>query len=1323
MASCTFAPKKGTDLFYEIKKEVGYDKAWEVIGILNNSKFKEDFKDSLTFNSEGFPSFEETMKNPYIQEVLGIDNTRKILQKDFKELEDTFDNYKMALHQAKEFNLGEHSEKFTAVVKNENGKLRVTILPRTETAIEEFNNQFASTMLNEKLERILSPIGVSYGMLSEAEQLAGRIGSVDFSVVKRMAEDSISMIHVANNMEGVNALSEEYTHLIVAAFRDTPLMQRLINSLTYHPDIIQEILGDEYDDNLTYHQGNMEIMAEEAVGKLLRDHFMREVAGTGYLVQRLKSYIYSKFKDIDTNEIAQAMIDSENALSQLAKDILSGKEKVDLSQVKERNLQLNALSERIERNMKILEEAMITEHKRGILSEDEQIPKRLNYLQNAMNQGDEKFTITAIAKYAYEAVGALIGANTLISRPESDPNKKMKNIRSAKITLDSYGKFVHALNLLIAEEEHLSKDPNVEPDLRSMLIGTFNVTDKDGNIVEVDLGNSLRALNNLVNQIGAVVSKEAIDAYAEFLKPILGERVAYELGKKAGTSVAVKDLLESADSDISFFDMWVDSMADSKDVILQSFDTIIKKAKDAAQADAIEDINRIQRLYRKAKEKGITNFEFAFERDRNGNKTGYYISEVNERQWEADRLKMEEDLSAKYGDNPTGAERDAKNAERKAWHSTHSLLANDQYVVNPDVYHNSDYDTLTSDEKAILEEFKAIKDELDAVLPEKDVAENKAIQIRKSVSMRFLESLSSPSTMLDNLKNHLADELLDREDDNQLFGENTRQSLTDFSGREHRVLPVLYTHMLRNPNEISTDIFGSLIAYAAMARKYEQLNKIVDSIEVGRMVMEERDKRVQETRGDSGLVEGLRTGRGPISQKIFKRQGTNMMQKLEEFLDAQLYGRTQKDEGVKTIFGFNFNKAKVGNKILSIASVAQLAYNGLAQLASAAQGIAMINIEAAAGEYFNAKQLAAADAEYISLMGKFIAELGSPMPSNKLALFDRAINFKGDFFKNAKQADMRKLMQRLLGKQFGFLGQEAGDHWLYNRVAIAMAKARIVKVNGVEMSLWDAIEYREEDMYLGLPEGTINATTGKEITLQSFGREIQEVNKELFGLYNDEDSMAANRYIMGRALIQYRKYMRPLWNKRFGGHRKSNVTGRDYEGFYVTAGKVFLEMATRKRALFDFSSNLTDHQKKNLIRAVFEVVQFGAVSLLATMLDAPDDWEEGGRALALANYIAKRLKRELGMFVPSTTMFSEWYATVQAPFAALNVIKFAGDFMGHVMFPPSWIEELKNGRYKGMTHLEKAAYMLPIPILSYYRQYDKMWNRLDEMADYYTRSR
>ena len=37
--ACTYAPSVGTDLFYDLKKRLGYDKAWEVYGIVMGSKF------------------------------------------------------------------------------------------------------------------------------------------------------------------------------------------------------------------------------------------------------------------------------------------------------------------------------------------------------------------------------------------------------------------------------------------------------------------------------------------------------------------------------------------------------------------------------------------------------------------------------------------------------------------------------------------------------------------------------------------------------------------------------------------------------------------------------------------------------------------------------------------------------------------------------------------------------------------------------------------------------------------------------------------------------------------------------------------------------------------------------------------------------------------------------------------------------------------------------------------------------------------------------------------------------------------------------------
>lgn len=36
-----------------------------------------------------------------------------------------------------------------------------------------------------------------------------------------------------------------------------------------------------------------------------------------------------------------------------------------------------------------------------------------------------------------------------------------------------------------------------------------------------------------------------------------------------------------------------------------------------------------------------------------------------------------------------------------------------------------------------------------------------------------------------------------------------------------------------------------------------------------------------------------------------------------------------------------------------------------------------------------------------------------------------------------------------------------------------------------------------------------------------------KVSQSLFGTYNDEDANVANRVIVGRAIMQYRKWMKP----------------------------------------------------------------------------------------------------------------------------------------------------------------------------------------------------
>lgn len=135
------------------------------------------------------------------------------------------DNYNDCLEDANKFNTtNPNRERFTAVVDYAGDKITVRIVNKSEKSDKAFQNQYQSQQLNKRLADILSPLGVTVGMLTQEETDAGRVGVTDFSKARRMATDTLSMIRIANNKEGAEALSEEFSHLIIGALRDKPLI-------------------------------------------------------------------------------------------------------------------------------------------------------------------------------------------------------------------------------------------------------------------------------------------------------------------------------------------------------------------------------------------------------------------------------------------------------------------------------------------------------------------------------------------------------------------------------------------------------------------------------------------------------------------------------------------------------------------------------------------------------------------------------------------------------------------------------------------------------------------------------------------------------------------------------------------------------------------------------------------------------------------------------------------------------------------------------------------------------------------------------------------
>nr|DAI45636.1 MAG TPA: hypothetical protein [Bacteriophage sp.] len=175
--------------------------------------------------------------------------------------------------------------------------LTIRVLPNTKENQEIARTQLAIQELNSKVAEILGSAGVTAGHMSTVEVAIGKVGETNFAHAKSVADEFTGLIRVANNMEGHIALSEEFSHLLVGVYRDSNLMQRALNYLK-NPEAAQEVLGDKYDEYLEEYGGDMELVAEEALGHILKDQFLNKPNKVP-LFSRVKNFITRFFRGIN----------------------------------------------------------------------------------------------------------------------------------------------------------------------------------------------------------------------------------------------------------------------------------------------------------------------------------------------------------------------------------------------------------------------------------------------------------------------------------------------------------------------------------------------------------------------------------------------------------------------------------------------------------------------------------------------------------------------------------------------------------------------------------------------------------------------------------------------------------------------------------------------------------------------------------------------------------------------------------------------------------------------------------------------------------------
>ena len=1218
------------------------------------------------------------------------------------------ENYQKLVQKAVAFNKNsEFREDYVAsVVKipdNESSRIFIGVRVERRNRMNSINadKMEYNENLNNRLRDILASHGISIGALTELEERMGIHGVTDFDVAKNAAEGLVEMIRLANGVRGEKALPEEFAHFAIKAMGDNPLINRLLNHIA-SSGLSREIIGEDYDTYDTLYHGDESKLAEEAAGKLLAKHLLQsvEIPAKPYknILQRVIQAIKDFFRNINASPIQKALREADKNFGSLARQILNGSmdSAISVSNISSSDL-FYSTSERISRDRKLLQEIIENELKRLKIYE-----KRNPNSQFSANQrllidrldielatNNEIEGIYAFVENALEELAKVSDRLTVLQNtPATDINERARVLRDVRNYLYSY--------------KHITDN------IRKALIDEERYTDnRYGQRVRVVLDNTSTLLGDLFVRYNDV----SMPLFVDFIKPFVGESITIPFGKYKGKTLTAEELVKVADEDISFFDRWLDSMADSSDYMLKIMDQAVKKSKEMARLSTIDIMKELQAATVRLEQAGVKSTDWMFERDSKGNLTGNYISEINLGLFKEKVREMYKSLSEKYGKNPVGDAAENYKKERQAWFDANMETINGKKQPKMSIYGNKAYQNLTSVQREYYDKIMEIKSKLDSYLPDKYTTLTNAVKIRKDLLERVKASDGVKSGSI-QIWESIKDQFIRRTDDTD-FGD--RATVKDFEGKEVQTLPIYYTKLKEgeSANDISTDIVSTLTAYAAMANDFNEMNKVIDVLELGRDMLKERE--IIQTRGGKPLVEKFKSvGRKVESTLIKTGDETRFMQRLNDFFEMQVYGRYMADEG--TFGNTKIDKGKVANFVNRVTSLNTLALNVLSGISNVATGSVMMRIESFCGEFFNESNTLTADRIYGTSLPEYLSEIGNRVKTSKLALWDELFNVLQEYETDVKTVnfDRKTWFSRMFGTSALFLMNNAGEHWMQNRTSLALADAYKMKApNGKIVSLWDAMKVVYTDpsnkklgAKLQLKQGYTkedgSAFTQSDII--AFSRRSAAINQRMHGIYNKADRSAVQRLAIGRMGMMFRKWIKPSLNRRFKSATYNYDLQAWTEGYYNTTGKFLWQLAKElKEGQFAIAANwkkLSKTEKANIKRAVTEVGHFLAVALVLGLIDWSDD-KDRPWLVKMAEYQARRLYTELGSLIPGPQMVGEGLKIIKSPAAGINTIENTLDLIG-LMNPYNYEvfagEDalIQSGRYKGKSKATRLFFESPV---------------------------
>lgn len=1177
------------------------------------------------------------------------------------------------------------------VERGEDGTPEVKKYPESPLAISKAREQKIYIELNKRLRDLLRKYGVSIGALEETEARLRAGGVTDFSTATVLAEGMKELIRLSNGIEGEYALPEEFAHVAVELLgHDHPLVQRLLNILRTNDKALNEAFGDQLDQYSELYGNDREKLAVEAAGKLIAkqlfQHQAIKTAPVRSLISRICDAIKRFFRRMTTNEIDNAIFDAQGVASQLARDLLSGKMADELSL---ENITASDSFYKLEKDLSNQSDVRSKILKNTVKRLDI-YKRRLNHAikSGTGSTGAVDFTQRQIDKLERQA--ETVKLEISIADYLKDTMTFMKEMEdSLKLSIASSPANVVCRKLYIIKDTLYSF---------SDVIKSVNDAFNSGELERTeDLKKALSEVSAKVSEFWTYYDGQAQKYLEKMLADVYGEDgVTVTIGKNRGRKITPHEMATKADHDISFFSRWFHAASDCDDFVIQAIAEVTRDAKRNARERVAQRRSKLNAAIEALrKEQGNLDQSWMFERI-DGKRTARYISEE----------KAKELSPARYNFYKT---------------------------------------------------FMELKREADRFLPEMMTSDRKIIMFRKKVEEKIKAAEGFNATTSEIWDGYVKKAFVEMDVDKNDY--DIEEEIKDFDDNIVDQLPIRFLNKTKKESfdDMTEDAATSLLAYMGMAFEYHEMNNVIGLIENARYASSLRDV---------GYRNGLRTlfeKRGSdkefhYREPITRKQARTLIQKtIDDFIHMHVYGHLRKDYG--TFGKTNISKRKVLDFIMGYTSLTQMGLNVHQRIANVNTGATQIIVEAAGGK-LKLKNVRKATGIWLAetAVGKKgeksrLVESGKYDRTNKLTLWLDKFDIHQDNGNDNRIDYTKSRARKVFGRNMVYAGLQVGEDYLSSTTALAYAMQHKLKgPDGKESDMWDAYEVKYTDpknktgAYIALKSG-YTKLDGSAITKEDereFANEVIATNFALQGIYNTDDRSAMQYYALGALGIMYRKWIAPAMKRRFSGVEYSKLRDDYTQGYYITAIQLigntakdwfapvssedaeenWFSMLTNfnqaKESLILNWNKLTDYEKGNVKKSIYELGVIFLLTMAAKALRGiPDDKDNDHTFLSWAEDMmlthVLRLRAELSSMAPTPNMVNEFSRIASSPFAAFRTIK---DSLGvfNLMWIPNYTEKIKTGRYAGHTKAHK--YFMKLPIISFFRKFDKVIDPTD-LINYY----